>query len=988
MAPTLAAAFLLLLSISNVLAASLPVITLSHPLSQQFPPVARVKQAFSWTFSDSTFYTSTSYSTSSLQYTALDLPPWLGFTASNRSFSGYPTESDIGSYAVQITASTSDGQSSLTDTVTLAVTERNCTITITDPVAIQLVANDTAITSAFPYGPASPFYPGVRIPPNWSFSLGFQTYTFTASSKIFYSASMIDGSPLPLWLDFSANSPTFNGVTPLLAAGEPTLYQVVLSGSDVYGYSDVQQAFNITIAAHDFALVKPTASLNLTSGYPLNDTLDVLSSFTLDAESLRPDEVANTSLDASGLSWLSYNPSNSSLFGTPPNDQKTVSVPLSITDIYGDTLNTTVSLAFFPSLFTTDQLRPALATSSEAFNVSLSQYFTNGTSGGINLTTTFDPKDASTWLSFYTSNNTLQGTAPGDVDYDSVTVLFRAQDLVTHAWSHAEMMVSLAPNGTTNVNHMHHHGLSTINKAGLASVGAIVGGLIFLFLILTACRRCSSGEKHKSKKDINRDLDVEKWAIETPAMEYAEKMGEPASVQMLVSREEHDVLSSLPRLSSGTSTKRGFIRNPFAKRKVIPKISNPIIMPSFSNAAFQAQLAAAVDSAGIVRRGESTYMADIATDVTTSEFTESGMEGERSGASMRSVTDDSQFNGHSSRASWESEPPFVWTGADTPKHQDQGQRQGQDNESSVVTSYSTHESADLQAPVQRSDFRPTPPTQHDITLPSANTSSSDEGISIDNIHFPTESDIAHTEASSDHDAIITIASRIDARRTIESPVAASSASSHTEKASIATPGPSPVMTTQSRLVSFGKQRTVTVSNGGARSISQTAVVGSTSVHTSELPSRPPIALVTTRSSSPSPPSSLPSLPALPTLSSATSSRIARVPVTAQRILLGVAEPFHFYPPLSISPSRSTSSASTAPSREPGVDYMAFIEQGGESLEALPSWLHFEDMELWGAPEEGDRGVWDVRVVERVTNVTGMGERVVGRFALEVRWLTS
>lgn len=404
-------------------------------------------------------------------------------------------------------------------------------------------------------------------------------------------------------------------------------------------------------------------------------------------------------------------------------------------------------------------------------------------------------------------------------------------------------------------------------------------------------------------------------------MEYAEKVGEPASIQMLVDRSESELLHSLPQLSSGISSKRSFMRNPFAKRKVPPKNSNPIIMPSFSNAAFQAQLAAALDSAGIVKRDISSY-ADTTTEITTSEFTESAIEDlGRSGASGRSVTDESQFAGNSSRASWESEAPFAWTAADTPRHQD--------SESFAVTSEDTHESSvvveDPAAPVQRSDFRPTPsPVQHENVTPASGT---EEGISIDNIHFPTDSDIAHTEASSDHEAIITTASRIDARRTLESPVTtASPASSHTEKA---TRGPSPVMTTHSRLVSFGKQSTVTVSNGGARSVSQTAVVGSTPSHGVEMtpPVRPPPAL--TQSRSPSPPVSLPSLPELPSLPSATSSRIAEVPVTAQRILLGVAEPFHFYPPLSISPSnssRSTSSNSTAPSSSSGAaEYVAFLE---------------------------------------------------------------
>jgi len=138
-----AIALLLLLSIPKSLATSPLGISLLRPLSQQFPPVARVKQAFSWTFSDSTIQSSSPTNASlSLQYTALTLPSWLAFSGSNLSFSGCPTESDTGSYAVEITATTPDGQSRLTDTVTLAVTDRNGTIEINDTVSNQLVTNN------------------------------------------------------------------------------------------------------------------------------------------------------------------------------------------------------------------------------------------------------------------------------------------------------------------------------------------------------------------------------------------------------------------------------------------------------------------------------------------------------------------------------------------------------------------------------------------------------------------------------------------------------------------------------------------------------------------------------------------------------------------------------------------------------------------------------------------------------------------------------
>jgi len=152
----------------------------------------------------------------------------------------------------------------------------------------------------------------------------------------------------------NANSVTFYGVTPIPTAGSPTRVQIVLSGSDVFGYSDVQQSFNITIAAHNLSLVQPVPTFNLTTGYPLNTTLDVLASFRLDDKPFHADDVRNITLDASDLSWLSYDANNMSLFGIPPTGQESITHPITITDKYGDSVNTTIAFAFFPSHFSTD----------------------------------------------------------------------------------------------------------------------------------------------------------------------------------------------------------------------------------------------------------------------------------------------------------------------------------------------------------------------------------------------------------------------------------------------------------------------------------------------------------------------------------------------------------------------------------------------------------------------------------------------------------
>ena len=261
---------------------------------------------------------------------------------------------------------------------------------------------------------------------------------------------------------------------------------------------------------------------------------------------------------------------------------------------------------------------------------------------------------------------------------------------------------------------------------------------------------------------------------------------------------------------------------------------------------------------------------------------------------------------------------------------------------------------------------------------------------------------------------------------------------------------SPVMAVHSRLVSFGKQRTVTVtpSAGDRRSASQTAVVdtdegspGAHSVHTREsdgsgettpvarprMPITPVEAVVLpshrsgsiksgkkrhqhtrsrgssiSRSRSPTPPmpDSFPSLPALPTAYSLASAKSAKsiashrtnqssTQIPQTRVLLGVNEPFHFYPPLMLASPTLASTATTftegytadgKPVTPEGATYAVYGEHGSGLVE-MPDWLHFEEMELWGVPGDDARGRWDIRVVERRRGEKG--ERVVGRFALEV-----
>jgi|SRR5579859_3194734 len=80
---------------------------LTFPVNAQVPPLAVVSQPFSFTFSPSTF----SYDSPSISYSiSNNTPPWLGFDASTRTFSGTPASSDVGNFSFTLTASDNAGR--------------------------------------------------------------------------------------------------------------------------------------------------------------------------------------------------------------------------------------------------------------------------------------------------------------------------------------------------------------------------------------------------------------------------------------------------------------------------------------------------------------------------------------------------------------------------------------------------------------------------------------------------------------------------------------------------------------------------------------------------------------------------------------------------------------------------------------------------------------------------------------------------------------
>lgn len=1120
----------------SVAAQSVQVVT---PVASQLPHPARIGQEFTFTLSPDTFVYADNTSTSPLNLGASPLPPWLSFDSPSRTFHGTPDSADAGSASIAVTACDGHGVVLASDTFDLAITNRQGNLTIALPLADQFVSNDSAITSAYPYPPDSPYFPGVRVPPNWSFSLGFQSWMYTtpSGSKVFYSASMSDGSPLPTWLYFNNNSVTFDGVAPGFNTSET--FQVVLAGSDVPGYKDVAQGFNITISAFNLTALaeEERRAINITAdGGTVDTVLDLvtLGNLRIDGSPIKANEIASFQLDlgTSKIDTLAFVTSNSSFVGSIDKSMvdKEVSVPLNLMDKWGDVLNTTLDIAFVPSSFKQSQLPPSILTPGQDYKVDLQPFLTKN-KDSLNITTTVEPSKASSFVSINNAHE-LTGKVPSDVDYDSVIVHLLGVSGTTNATSRAEILLSLTGNGTEPATLAAHMGLPHGAIIAIGVISSIAGAILLLGLLLLLIRKLRK-RRTESERGIgyqvggtrDDEADVEGWRPTEYSKGLADHDGisdkDSRSPSLYVENGSGIGLNDPPRPTASPypafvpppPSPGLFARlNPFSKQRSLGrrrfsgvKISKPIVTPDFGNAAYQAQLAHSVQLSSFVHRKSIERSTDVTPTIMVSHDGDELDELDNLSKGSRSNSPADNRSEHRSTHSADSTVCSDSRACDSPvslscydEHADNSmvhpegaqhshagevmeldqrrESEYQDDQDSVDrtldNSAIVYDSDDQSAApwskhsggiAPRASSRPSlpysespsdlslssrshPRVDHTVVTPPDDSSGQDIEISIQNIHFPTDSDIAGTESSSDaailEEAIIGRASMVPARSasnrsTLESPITilnspADSDATHSTLSVIpARPIPVP-----SRLVEFNKHKTVQVTaandeNQVTRNVSHMAVIHNSksanssvadpvtahgrtsgsiktelSTQTTEFTpptpekvkarprrktllvdrtSTPPVPGTTVRqplgdtdlnTPSPSPPSGLPkSLPSLPNIDS-----LLRKPAS-HRILLGVDEPFHFYPPLNYIVN-GRYSVTGKPEIRSDASYIAQVESAYRkdvSMYPLPSWLKFEDMELWGVPVHSAKGDWTIRIMEYLHGQ----ERVVGRFTLEV-----
>ncbi|KAK9317373.1 hypothetical protein V1522DRAFT_402694 [Lipomyces starkeyi] len=381
--------------------------SLDYPVSDQYPPVARLQEAYSFTLSAYTFKTTAG---NNLTYSTSNLPQWLTFDDLTLQFSGTPTSSsDVGFPSFTLTATDSSDNTNASATVSLAVSSA-----IAPSVAIacseQLRENYTSYSGS-----------GIALTPGASFSLEFADDTFKGNVSTVY--GLFSGrTPLPSWVTFHSDYMTFEGTAPALSSSiaPPLEFNFVLVATDIPGYSAAESSFNIIVGHH--SLQAHSVVVNATEGKSFEQPLDV----TLDGMNISSSNITSVSVNGT-QAWMNFDNGTLTLSGTPQNETNVgedTQVTVTIIDVYGDEVDVSIDVIVMSSnssssVFGTLGLKNVTAERGQDFNYTLPLSSTSDISS---VSATYVPASSSSWLSFDQSTFKFSGLVPNNLDNVEVIV--------------------------------------------------------------------------------------------------------------------------------------------------------------------------------------------------------------------------------------------------------------------------------------------------------------------------------------------------------------------------------------------------------------------------------------------------------------------------------------------------------------------------------------------------------------------------------------
>ena len=503
----------------------------SFPINSQVPPVARTTQAFNFVFSASTF-TSTE---PIIKYALSGAPYWLHLDSLSRTLSGAPGSGDVGAVTFNLVATDSTGSTSMS--VTLVVSDASGP-RLGKPVREQLssLRGFSSPDSLFLY-------------PSSSLSIVFSSSTFSGTDEYtVYYALCANNTPLPSWIIFDSGRLSFKGTTPGATSPVqlPQTYDIHLTASDVVGFAGAVVEFQLIVELHELVFSDSPSILNVTQGSSFSYT-GLRNDLTLDGNHVQASELAQATVDAP--SWISLDAKTLTLSGSPPTSASSQNISISVTDVYGDTANSTI----FIQVDSTSNLFQGMlgsinATIGSAFNYTINPTLFANPSVQVSV----DLGTTSSWLSFDPQKWVIQGQVPSDLEpqQDSLNVTASqgsqsqsqiltvnvvttnvpskghttsSQSLTTRATSTS----SSTPKSSSSAASSSGNHISSKKVAAAVTIPLVI--LVGAILVLCCCVRRKRQRKAReaqspSKAKISRPIVIEESSYTAPELEMTEQV--------------------------------------------------------------------------------------------------------------------------------------------------------------------------------------------------------------------------------------------------------------------------------------------------------------------------------------------------------------------------------------------------------------------------------------------------------------------------------
>ena len=256
------------------------------------------KQRLTYTLAEDAFHTANQ--DDKLTYSARladgkPLPGWLSFNPQTRTFSGTPSNDDVGMLNVEISAKGKGGSANQRFTLNV--------INVNDAPQIgATIANHTSESG-------KPLQ--YRLPAN-----AFKD--IDKGDVLTLSAKLENGQPLPSWLSFDEKTGQFSGTPP--SSRTANNYRIAVTATDKGGLSARQ---NFTLSTKPAANQPPRVAINL----PVQKMNEKSRwQYTIPANAFHDadgDSLSYSATQADGKSlpkWLNFNAANRTFSGTPGND--------------------------------------------------------------------------------------------------------------------------------------------------------------------------------------------------------------------------------------------------------------------------------------------------------------------------------------------------------------------------------------------------------------------------------------------------------------------------------------------------------------------------------------------------------------------------------------------------------------------------------------------------------------------------------------------